>query len=222
MLKSRLYRFYFVVLLGVLSGGMFSDIHASAEASGSGTGLLIMGARPWDENIRGLGLPGSTYFMDFRDDGHPDPMPETMHVVDWNNMGEMVNFSKAHKSQFGLVLVDWVTEKHIRNSMTLIPFNIVFQTGGAIVVPVIMSRLDGQEFNLTEYAATRAKALFQDRFYTIEVLTASALQEKFREHPDFATMNKLYFDPSRHYESVKEMAKGTDTKEPLFIVATRR
>ena len=126
---------------------MFVVTYATITAADT----LVIGCRPWDENIKGVDGLAKAHFVDFRADGAPAAVPN-FHHLDLNDdgpyskesdfykgpsfAGKFSEFAKGAEGQFKTIIVDWITHQHIRRTEAWIDFLNILSEGGRLVVPV--------------------------------------------------------------------------------------
>ena len=115
------------------------------------TEALVIGCRPWDENIKGVGGLVTAHFVDFQISGSPETTPKNFHHLDLNDdgpyskesdfykgplTGKFSAFAKGNAEKFGLIIIDWITYQHIRRGEAWSDFATLLSGGGRLVVPV--------------------------------------------------------------------------------------
>lgn len=83
---------------------------------------LVIGCRPWDENIQTVNGLSQAHFVDFRADGAPVEAPN-FHHLDLNDAetfsaGKFSEFAAQATEQYKTIIIDWITYQHIRRSVT--------------------------------------------------------------------------------------------------------
>ena len=101
---------------------------------------LVIGCRPWDENIQTVNGLSQAHFVDFRADGAPVEAPN-FHHLDLNDAetfsaGKFSEFAEGNAGQFNTIIIDWITCHHIRRSVTWGDFFNLLGEGGKLIVPV--------------------------------------------------------------------------------------
>ena len=103
---------------------------------------LVIGCRPWDENIQTVNGLSQAHFVDFRADGAPVEAPN-FHHLDLNDAetfsaGKFSEFAAQATEQYKTIIIDWITYQHIRRSVTWGDIFNLLGEGGKLIVPVTL------------------------------------------------------------------------------------
>jgi hypothetical protein len=135
--------------------------------------MLIIGCRPWDENVQGVEGIENAYFVDFMNNGVPNPPPENFHHRDINDAGqhgaanfsELVNFFPEH---FNTIIIDWMTYQHIHRAAAWNDFETLLTQGGKLVIPVTSSAISS--FERARQIGNSLPGTFAPNLYSYETM----------------------------------------------------
>jgi hypothetical protein len=101
---------------------------------------LVIGCRPWDDNIKGVDGLAESHFVDFQASGAPAAAPN-FHHLDLNDDGNygsdrFSDYAAKNQEKFQLIIIDWITYHHIRRGEAWVDFFNLLGAGGALIVPV--------------------------------------------------------------------------------------
>ncbi|MEI7493403.1 MAG: hypothetical protein WCJ92_02255 [Alphaproteobacteria bacterium] len=101
---------------------------------------LVIGCRPWDENIQTVNGLSQAHFVDFQATGAPAEAPN-FHHLDLNDAedfsaGKFSEFAVQATKQYKMIIIDWITYQNIRRSETWKDFLNLLGEGGRLIVPV--------------------------------------------------------------------------------------
>lgn len=113
--------------------------------------LLVVGCRPWDENIQEVKSLEGAHFVDFMIHGAPEQVPAKFHHLDLNDVGaysevsqyydgpladKFSEFATANPGKFNTLIIDWLTYQHIRREGAWADFATLLSPRGKLIVPV--------------------------------------------------------------------------------------
>jgi len=103
---------------------------------------LVIGCRPWDENIQTVNGLSQAHFVDFRADGAPVEAPN-FHHLDLNDAetfsaGKFSEFAAQATEQYKTIIIDWITYQHISRDKTWRDFFNLLGEGGKLIVPITL------------------------------------------------------------------------------------
>lgn len=99
---------------------------------------LILGCRPWDDNLLGLTLKAD--FIDFNANGKRSEFNNFYHY-DFNDnqaMGasKFSAWANDNSEKYQFIVIDWATEQHIRRQDAWQEILSMLKVGGQLVVPI--------------------------------------------------------------------------------------
>jgi len=125
--------------------------------------LLIIGCKPWDNNI--LEVQGLEYahFIDYYIGDAPAIILETFHHIDVNDVGiyshmtenpagKLSEFTNIYAEYFNTIIIDWATYQHFNRDSAWTDFAKLLKNDGKLVIPIISCNIMTNESNALEKA----------------------------------------------------------------------
>lgn len=139
----------------------FSTMAPAMEANNENYDTLVIGCRPWDENIKGVGGLDTALFVDFRVDEGQEILPSNLLLLDLNDNGFFTKKSEHYNGPlagsfseftanrleiaqmcpdlpllFNTIIIDWGTYHHISRDAAWGDFYNLLSPGGTLIIPV--------------------------------------------------------------------------------------
>ena len=129
--------------------------------------ILVVGCRPWDENIKDIRGLDRAHFADFYADGEKAAASRTFHHLDMNNegpysqtsasyqgpvAGKLSDFAVSNSGRFETIIIDWATYHHIQREGAWADFSTLLSSGGELIVPVTAMNLASRVSQSSEKA----------------------------------------------------------------------
>lgn len=124
----------------LLSNALAADAPINYETT------LIIGCRPWDENIQDVEGIETAHFVDFMTHGAPEVIPASFHHLDINDSGilqaaSFSDFAMTNPAKFKMIIIDWGTYHHFRRDSAWTDFATLLMQGGNLIIPVIRTHI---------------------------------------------------------------------------------
>src|ERR1700678_4636714 len=79
--------------------------------------LLVIGCRPWDNNMQEFSGLKTAHFVDFMIMGAPEPIPSNFSHLDINDKetylsGKFSDFAVNNVGKYKTITIDWATSHH--------------------------------------------------------------------------------------------------------------
>lgn len=109
--------------------------------------ILIIGCKPWDENIKDVQGLEKADFLDFLPHAAPkEGLPSHFHHYDLNDTGlcpvdkyipgKFSDFAEKNPHKYSTIIIDWATYQHVRRPGAWKDFSLLLSPGGNLVVPI--------------------------------------------------------------------------------------
>jgi len=152
---------------------------------------LIIGARPWDENLEGVKGIETAHFVDFLiPPESPKSLPDNFHHYDLNDeghfgAGKFSDFATACERKFSTIFIDIVTCQHIKRDGVWGDLKkLLHPPFGNLIIPIlkpkvkVMTEFD-MTMNLDEYLSNKVEGSFMHHaFWSYERLTKTPIYQK--------------------------------------------
>jgi hypothetical protein len=176
--------------------------------------ILVVGCRPWDNNVQGLQGLDAIHFVDFRSEGALQPVPAKFHHLDMNNEetnagGNFSEFASTHPGEFKTIIFDWITYQHVRRDTAWADFATLLCSGGSRIVPITSQSMQTGA-SLSEEKAKEMQDKLAHEFNQIDILTYENMPSDTR----FDLLRRPSLEPGRLEYAILPM-------QPAIIVATK-
>jgi hypothetical protein len=154
---------------------------------------LIIGCRPWDQNMQAFSGLESANFIDFMVEhtNAPSQLPQNFHHIDVNDTkmyasGSLSDFANSHQGAYNNVIVDWATFQHIRENSAWANFSKILADNGTLSIPV--ASISFKEGPVSQQKAEELIETGQLRclFQKVEILSAKDVLHE----PQFALLRR--------------------------------
>ncbi len=209
---------------------------------------LIIGCRPWDENLRGLSLP-NVHFVDFHIHKYEyegekcvrsyvppaDHISSAFHHLDLNDIapkmsendtgpfaGKFSQFAQENPNEFHDIIIDWATYQHIRREEAWKDLATLLAPGRNLVIPITcITMLDFKtRVSTSQEKAEALKDKIAPLFSNVTISTYEALLEQNQTYQGLLYKEKVNMtDVSLLCRPY--MCEDAKTYTPAIIFATK-
>lgn len=224
---------YWVIISLLLCIFCVGIANAAHEDGAHAPRLLVIGCRPWDENIQGVPGIKTADFVDFMIEGAPLPIPSNFHHVDCNETGcfsqvsdwyqgplagKLSDFARTKKRQFDGIIIDFGTFYHLENPVLWGHLGSLLKPGGFLVIPVTESMKGILQAGLLRppliSAEDNAKRVIQEIIDSSSEFTAPTIQNF-----NFVDVDSRLTLLTR-FGATKKNGSGRTASEHLFVFAS--
>lgn len=129
---------------------------------------LIIGCRPWDENIQDVEGIETAHFVDFMIHGAPEVITASFHHLDINDSGisqagHFSDFARTNPEKFKTIIIDWATCHHFKRDSAWTDFATLLAPDGVLIIPVIRTHImtgDSQSMEAARELMNKLPATF--------------------------------------------------------------
>lgn len=177
--------------------------------------LLVIGCRPWDDNMRGFSGLRTAHFVDFMDMGAPSIIPPNFYHLDVNDKemyssGKFSDFANNNIGKYKTIIVDWITYQHIHRDGAWSDFAKLLDANGDLIVPVTYTSFkDGpMSFEKAEEFINEKK--LNNLFNPVNILSYNEVSQDTR----FDLLHRPSLEPGRLEYHIK--------MKPAIILAKKQ
>ncbi|MBX3487574.1 MAG: hypothetical protein KF798_06705 [Candidatus Paracaedibacteraceae bacterium] len=177
--------------------------------------VLVIGCRPWDNNMQGFSGLKTAHFVDRMIMGAPTAIPSNFYHLDIDDegmysSGKFSDFANDNIGKYKTIIVDWATYQHIHQDIAWTNFAKLLDANGNLIVPV--ARISFVENSIS---FKTAQALVDERKLTNLFNPVNILSyDKISQDTCFDLLRRPNLEPGR-LESCINM-------EPAIILATKQ
>lgn len=192
--------------------------------------LLIIGARPWDQNLKDPSFDKvrEAHFIDYSAHGGSDPLPKKFHLVDFNDNGvyskesedykgpfttPLSQFAPMYNNHFQTILFDLMTYQHVRRKEAWADLKSMLKEDGRLIVPVTCFRM--REGDISKQKAQEFSKEVLESFFSTTVVSKENL-------PDDIEGIGLLKNPGLRQNEWGSHLDVYEDAIPFFIVAHKK